>query len=78
MESLDYRYYRVWINSHTAQYRKDGSVRIIVAHQDPGVDNWIETVGHYRGTMLFRWVRAKEPPAPRTRIVKFDKIKDLT
>jgi hypothetical protein len=71
MESLDYRYFRVHVNKHTAHYQADGSVRIIVAHRDPGLANWIDTVGHGSGTMCFRWVRASEHPQPRTRVVEF-------
>lgn len=70
MESLDYRYYTIHVNKHTARYEPDGSVRIVVAHEDPGVPNWIDTVGHRQGTMCFRWIGAKDHPQPRTRIVK--------
>lgn len=70
MESLDYRYYRVHLNKHTARVAPDGAVRIVVAHADPGVDNFIDTVGHRRGTMCWRWVRARSHPPPRTRVVK--------
>lgn len=71
MESLDYRYYPVWVNQDLARQRPDGSVRIIVAHRDPGRDNWIDTVGHRQGTMLLRWVKAETKPQPATRVVKF-------
>ena len=74
-ESLDYRYFTIHVNKHTAQYRDDGSVQIIVAHQDPGLPNWINTVGHDCGGMSFRWIRAKDHPQPKCRVVKF---KDLT
>jgi hypothetical protein len=77
MESLEYRYFRIHVNSKTAAYRPDGSVRIVVAHEDPGVPNWIQTVGHDRGTMCFRWVRAKEHPRPRTRVVKLGLVSAL-
>jgi hypothetical protein len=40
-----------------------------VAHEDPGVDNWIDTCDHEAGTMCLRWVRATEHPAPETRVV---------
>ncbi|MCP4038911.1 MAG: DUF1214 domain-containing protein [bacterium] len=70
MESLDYRFHRVHVNQHTAVYNDDGSFRIVVAHEDPGVPNWIETAGHTRGTMCFRWIRAKAHPQPRCRVVK--------
>ena len=75
MESLDYRYHRIHLNKHTASYREDGSVRVVVAHEDPGTENWIETAGHDCGTMSWRWVRARENPRPRTRVVKLDEIR---
>jgi hypothetical protein len=77
MESLDYRYYPVWVNQHSARCRADGSVRIIVAHDDPGHDNWISTVGHHQGTMLFRWIKAESPPQPGTRVVPFSELHSL-
>jgi hypothetical protein len=77
MESLDYRYYPVWVNQHTAKYRPDGSVRIVVAHRDPGADNWVDTVGHGQGTMLFRWLKAEEHPQPRTRVVNINEVGGL-
>lgn len=70
MESLDYRYFQIHVNKHTASYRDDGSVQIVVAHKDPGVPNWINTVGHDCGAMSFRWIRANEHPQPRCRVVK--------
>ncbi len=74
MESLDYRFYNIHVNKHTAVYREDGSVRIVVAHRDPGVPNWIETAGHAQGTMCFRWIRAAEHPEPVCRVVKLTEL----
>ena len=73
-ESLDYRHFTIHVNKHTAVYNDDGSVRIIVAHQDPGLPNWINTVGHDCGGMTFRWIRADRHPQPRCRVVKFDQL----
>ncbi|MEN8182022.1 MAG: hypothetical protein ABFS46_05750 [Myxococcota bacterium] len=76
MESLDYRYFPVWVNKHSARTREDGSVQVVVAHRDPGTSgasgpmNWIDTCGHHRGTMCWRWIRATEHPEPGTRVVK--------
>jgi hypothetical protein len=78
MESLDYRYHRIHVNSATAVARDDGSVRVVVAHRDPGVPNWIETAGHELGTMCWRWVRPEgDPPQPRTRVVRAAEVRDL-
>jgi hypothetical protein len=70
MESLDYRHYTIHVNKHTARYAEDGSVRIIVAHRDPGLPNWITTAGHTYGTMCLRWVKADACPEPRTTVVR--------
>ncbi len=72
MESLDYRYHRIHVNKFTAHYEPDGSVRIVLAHRNPGAafPNWLETCDHDRGAMLFRYVGATEFPPIATRVVK--------
>ncbi len=76
MESLDYRYFQISVNKQGARVRPDGSVRVVVAHRqpDPALGNWIDTCGHERGTMCWRWVRAAQHPAPRTRVVKVEEL----
>jgi len=79
MESLDYRYYNICINSHSAILDQDGSVQVIVAHSDPGLPNWIETAGHTEGTMCWRWYRPDEevPSELSARVVRFEELKGL-
>ena len=72
MESLDYRHHRIHVNKHTAHYEPDGSLRIVLAHSDPGsaFPNWLETCGHDCGGMLFRWIESEgDHPPVRTRVV---------
>jgi hypothetical protein len=76
MESLDYRYHRIHLNSAMAELEPDGSVRVIVAHEDPGHPNWIRTCGHDRGTMCWRWVRAIAHPVPDTRVEKLAAVRE--
>ncbi|MGD9598230.1 MAG: DUF1214 domain-containing protein [Steroidobacteraceae bacterium] len=76
MESLDYRYLPVHVNSHTARRQADGSVRVVVAHEDPGLPNFLYTAGHGQGSMLLRWVQAECHPQPVCRVVKFASLKD--
>ncbi|MCK9399099.1 MAG: DUF1214 domain-containing protein [Bacteroidales bacterium] len=78
MESLDYRYFNICINKASACYEKDGTLRVIVSHTDPGHLNWIETCGHTEGTMCWRWYRLKasaEPVEPSCRVVKLNDLK---
>lgn len=74
MESLDYRYHRIHLNQHTAHREPDGSVNILIAARDPGHPNWLETAGHDRGTLCFRWVEAREHVDPQTRVVRLDRL----
>lgn len=77
MESLDYRYHPVCVNKHNAHPGPDGKVRIIIAHQNPGRDNWLDTAGHRLGTLCFRWIRASSHPQPRCRVVPFAELGNL-
>jgi hypothetical protein len=75
MESLDYRYFPITVNNASAKLEPDGSVRVVVAHENPGVPNYIDTCGHDLGTMCWRWVRAKDHPQPMTKVVKLDSLR---
>ena len=77
MESLDYRYHNICISKGNASYQEDGSVRLVVAHHDPGQPNWIETCQHQEGTMCWRWYRLEEGAAavePHCEVVKLEEI----
>lgn len=74
-ESLDHRFQRVHLNSGQAEYRADGSFRLVVAHEDPGLPNWITTAGHEHGIMGLRWVLAESHPEPRCRVVKLAELR---
>jgi hypothetical protein len=75
MESLDYRYHRIHHNGHSARPDADGGVTLVLAHTDPGQDNWLETAGHDNGTLCLRWVGAEEHVQPETRVVKLADIR---
>lgn len=76
MESLDYRYFNICINSHTAKINPDGTVTVIVAHENPGNENWIETAGHNEGTMCWRWYRP-EADVPKSLDVQVVNVREL-
>jgi len=75
LESLDYRSFKIHVNKHTAVYADDASVQVVVAHEDPGHPNWLNTCGHRQGGMCWRWIRASEHPQPRTRVVKLESLR---
>ncbi|MBK7951892.1 MAG: DUF1214 domain-containing protein [Deltaproteobacteria bacterium] len=70
LESLDFTRHTVSVNHASAVKQSDGSVRIVIAHADPGVPNWLDTAGHRRGCIILRQVGTATPDDPRCRVVK--------
>ena len=68
MESLDYRYHNIHTNNGLAEINEDGSVTVSVSAK-PQSGNWINTAGHTKGTMLWRWTGAKDHPIPTVEII---------
>ena len=73
-ESLDYAYRHTSLNGFQAHLDPDGRFRAVVAHRDPGVANWLDTCGHARGPMLFRWIVADHAPEPTCTVVPFAEV----
>ncbi|OBJ02724.1 hypothetical protein A5624_04570 [Mycobacterium sp. 1482292.6] len=76
--SLDYINHQTSLNNTQAQADPDGKVRIVVAEQNPGVTNWVETIGHRRGFLQFRWQRVSreltDADGPTVEVVDIDKV----
>ena len=76
--SLDYINHQTSLNNTQAQADPDGKVRIVVADQNPGVTNWVETLGHRRGFLQFRWQRVSrqltDADGPAVQLVDVDAI----
>jgi hypothetical protein len=75
MQSYDYANRRISLNRNQVAYEKDGSYRIVVAHRDPGVPNWLDTEGRPKGQMYWRYLfPTSAPGAPKTKVVKVDSL----
>jgi hypothetical protein len=76
--SLDYINHQTSLNGTQAQADPDGRIRIVVADRNPGVTNWVETLGHAKGFLQFRWQRVSrqltEADGPAVELVDFDKV----
>jgi len=74
MQSLDYRYHRVSLNHAQTRLEADGSFRLVIAHRDPGMPNWISTAGHREGVVFCRWLQAESlPDQPASRVIRLEK-----
>jgi len=68
MESLDYRHHQIHLNNESAVPNGDKSVTLTVSHK-PTAQNWIDTAGHSRGSMLWRWTGASDHPIPKVKVI---------
>jgi hypothetical protein len=73
-ETIDYARHQSSLNGHQAEVDPDGTVRAVIAHQDPGVANWLDTAGHSAGPVILRCVRTESAPVPETHVVRFDDL----
>ena len=70
-----------WYNNHSslnlaqAAPDSDGRLRIVVAHKDPGVKNWLDTAGYRRGVVQGRWTGCDSQPMPEVKVVKLSRLK---
>ena len=74
MCSIDYRHRLSSINKAQVVREHDGSVIVAVAHQDPGIPNWLDTGGHCEGRVGLRWIKTDSSPLPRSRLVSLDDL----
>jgi hypothetical protein len=72
--TMDYATRQTSLNQ--AQIRVDGDrrFRVVIAHEDPGVPNWLDTAGHPEGMIQYRFVWARSCPRPRARTVPFAEL----
>ena len=75
-ETLELSHHQTSLNGHQAAVDDDGLCRIVIAHRDPGVANWLDTVGHDQGTMTFRWLLCDDAPEIRTTVVDVREVDD--
>ena len=76
--SLDYINHQTSLNGTQAQADPDGKIRLVVSDANPGVTNWVETLGHRKGYLQFRWQRVSreltEADGPTVELVALDQV----
>jgi len=61
-------------NGHQAHVDDDGRVRLVLAHTDPGVPNWLDTEGQPMGMAVYRYVGARTKPQPTARLMRRNEL----
>jgi len=63
------------LNDRQVHVDGDGRVRVVLADDDPGVQNWLDTSGLRTGLMTYRYVRPTTAPAPTSTVAPLDEVR---
>ncbi len=75
-ESHDFAGRQGSLNGHQARRDDDGRLRLVIAHQDPGVPNWLDAAGRREGLLALRFLRAEGgAPQPDFRVVPLETLR---
>lgn len=70
-QTYDYVSRQTSLNRTQTQLDSDGCFRIVIAHEDPGVPNWIDTEGNPLGLVFWRFMLAEgEVETPQAEVIK--------
>jgi hypothetical protein len=73
--TYDYANRSVTLNRAQTVLDPDGSFRVVIAHQDPGVPNWLDTEGRPFGLVFWRYMLPEgEIETPRAEVVKLESL----
>ncbi|MAT94621.1 MAG: hypothetical protein CME59_18775 [Halioglobus sp.] len=74
-QTLDYRNRQVSLNRAQTSLEDDGSFRMILAHEDPGLPNWLDTEGKPLGLVFWRFFMVEgEVQTPHAEVVKLAQL----
>jgi hypothetical protein len=74
-ESPDYANHQSSMNLHQMYMGEDHVQRWVVSHQDPGIQNWLDTTGLPRGYLSHRWAYSEIPDEKNFPTIKAVKIR---
>jgi hypothetical protein len=73
-QSIDFAGRQSSLNGHQSLLDADGVFRAVIAHEDPGVANWLDPAGHTEGTIAVRFLLSKEAPQPKLTLVQIAEL----
>ncbi len=74
--SMDYQHRQVSLNGHQATVDDDGMLRLVIAHQDTGVANWLDTEGLKKGSFSLRLNTVTDYSEASTRVIPLSELKE--
>ena len=74
--SIDWMNRQSSLNGGQARIDADGCFRAVIALDDPGVPNWLDTGGNREGAIMLRWTEASSGQAPVLTIARADELRN--
>jgi hypothetical protein len=75
LQTYDFAHRQVSLNRAQTTLDADGAFRIVLAHQDPGVPNWLDTEGRPFGLVFWRYfLPSSDIDTPQAKVVKLDDL----
>jgi hypothetical protein len=75
-ETVDFATRQSSLNDSQAVRSADGAVRAVIAHEDPGLANWLDPGGETEGTLFVRYLYPDSVRTPQLRRVKLHDLAD--
>ncbi len=73
-KTLEFASRQTSLNHLQSQISSDGRFRCVIAHRDPGIQNWLDTTGNREGMLQYRWIWTRTNPLPSVRSVPFAEL----
>jgi hypothetical protein len=75
LQTYDYAHRRVSLNRAQTTVDDDGSFTMVIAHEDPGLPNWLDTEGRPFGMVFWRYFLPEgDIDTPQAKIVPYSSL----
>ncbi|MCS5636722.1 MAG: DUF1214 domain-containing protein [Myxococcota bacterium] len=75
-ECVEYASRQSSLNRAQATLDDDGVMRAVIAHDDPGVPNWLDPGGNIEGTLSIRFLHAERAPEISFQCLPLDRVRE--
>lgn len=76
-EAIDFVNFASSITGDQARLASDGKYHLVIASQDPGVPNWIDSAGHLEGFIFTRFQGLPQSPPQTVTLTKLDQLHEV-
>ncbi len=73
-DPIDSMHHLMSFNQTQARIDDDGRVRVVISHEDPAIQNWLDTGGRRCGLVMYRWIWSTSEPLPTARVAKMSEL----